>query len=168
VRQEWRAVLKWGNDCEEGFESPDGKFGGVRFYRLQPSIYLVEVTCTRGSYQGSQSYFVWDERAGKEAARGIEFVTYEVPRDKLEKTSVKELWGTAQFDARRRTLTVENRHRGPGDCGSRAVYRMSAGGATLIEFRAKVECDGRESDPRRWPLVPLTEGRRNDSRKLLP
>jgi hypothetical protein len=154
-RQAWRQVLKWSQDCEEGFESPDGKFGGVRFYRIAPRVFLAEVACARGAYQGSQSYFIWDETAETPVARPIEFVAYEAPNDKLEKTSTTELWGAARFNVNTRLLVVENRFRGPGDCGTRSVYRISPEGALLTELRAKVACDGRNANPRLWPRVPV-------------
>lgn len=52
-RQSRRAVLDWPDSCEEGFDRFVPGWNGVQIYTLR-TTFLVEVTCTRGAYQGSQ------------------------------------------------------------------------------------------------------------------
>ena len=59
-RKAWREVLKWPDDCEQGFDYPDKSFGGIEFHRLADGQYLVAVTCTLGAYQVYQSYYFYD------------------------------------------------------------------------------------------------------------
>ena len=48
----------------------------------------------------------------------------------------KEITGLAEFDKAKHVLKVHNRYRGPGDCGSYAVYSFTGAGAQLKEQTA--------------------------------
>jgi hypothetical protein len=156
-RAAWRAVLKWSDDCESGFAVRDDGSAGLDFYPLRDRTSLVHVICAPGAYQGSQSYYLLDERTSPPSAKPIEFTTWEAagPEGKtLERRQTTELTGNAEFTATTQELAVFNRYRGPGDCGSYAVYRIANGKAEVREFRAKLECDGEGAEhPERWPKI---------------
>jgi hypothetical protein len=156
-RTRWRAVLKWPDDCESGFALREGDDAGLRFHALGGRRYFVEVACAPGAWQGSQIYYFLDERASPAAARPVEFATWEAggpAGETLVRRRATELFGNTEYAAAGRELKVVNRYRGSGDCGSYAVYRISAGKAELKEFRAKVKCDGEGADEMDgWPKV---------------
>lgn len=49
-------------------------------------------------------------------------------------------------------LSMFNRGRGIGDCGSRAVWQVSDGDLRMLSFNYKADCDG-EGEPGEFPLV---------------
>jgi hypothetical protein len=64
-----------------------------------------------------------------------------------------EITGIPEFDGVNKVLTILNRYRGPGDCGSYAVYSFKSDRAVLKEFRAKLDCDGTGAEhPEKWPV----------------
>jgi hypothetical protein len=156
-RAAWRAMLKWSDDCESGFAVRDDDSAGLEFYSLGGRRSLVQVACAPGAYQGSQTYYLLDERTSPPAAKPIEFVTWDAagPEGKtLVRRQTTELTGSAEFAPASRELTILNRYRGPGDCGSHAVYRIGSDKAEVKEFRAKLECDGEGAEhPERWPKI---------------
>jgi hypothetical protein len=61
------------------------------------------------------------------------------------------------FDAKTGQLSVLDKFRGPGDCGTLATYAVADGQARLVALRAKVACDGQGAEaPEKWPEIPLT------------
>jgi len=55
------------------------------------------------------------------------------------------------FDQKTGLLSSFSKSRGPGDCGSRGVYKWDGNQLVLQEFRYKDECDGDISTP--FPLL---------------
>lgn len=159
-RQAWRKVLHWPESCEEAFDYPDKTYGGIQFFPLTAESYLAEVTCTRGAYQGFQVYLYLSETKSAQYSRLLEFKTYEAPgetRSSLVEKHSTELWGTPHFDTAAKELTILNRFRGPGDCGSWARYGFSEGRPELKDFRAKLSCDGKGADaPQEWEKIYST------------
>jgi hypothetical protein len=158
-RKAWRQVLGWPDSCEEGYDYPDPTLGGLAFHALADGRYLAEVVCTLGAYQGYQRYYLLDESSSRPTARPLTFVTYEATGKQgqpLTRVQTEELWGSPEFDSKTKRLTVTNRFRGPGDCGTLAVYAFDSGDPQLKEFRAKTACDGRGAgSPGKWPRVKL-------------
>ena len=162
-RKAWREVLGWPASCEEGYDYPDATLGGVAFHALGDDLYLVEVVCTLGAYQGYQRYYLLDESGSQPIARALTFVTYEASGKQgqlLKRVQTEELWGSPQFDANNKRLSVMNKFRGSGDCGTLAVYSFAGGEPQLKALRAKTTCDGRGAGtPERWPRVNLSTQR---------
>jgi hypothetical protein len=155
ARSAWRKVIQWPDDCEESFDSPDPNMGGMSFYALGRERYLVEVVCTLGAYQGYQRYYLLDESNRPAHAAPLTFTVYEAVGergDRLERKQSEEVWGTPEFDAKARRLTVLNRFRAIGDCGTLSAYTLEQDRPRLKELRAKVNCDGRGAEnPKLWP-----------------
>lgn len=151
-RAGWRKLLNWSNDCEEGFRATSSGQSGLQTYALGGGRSLVQVACVAGAYQGSQEYFVIEGAR----PRAVSLTTFEAAGPEgttLERRQVKEITGLAEFDPKTRLLRILNKYRGPGDCGSWAVYDFSGSDAQLKEFRAKVACDGEGAEhPEQWPL----------------
>ena len=144
-RAGWRKLLSWSNDCEESFQATSSGRSGIQSFALAGDRKLIEVACAAGAYQGSQEYFLLHER------RVLPLTFTTVEDGSLRET--KELTGLATFDASSGNLKVHNRYRGPGDCGSYAVYTFTSSGAQLQELREKAECDGEGAEhPEQWPI----------------
>lgn len=144
-RNAWHGLLKWSNDCEEAFQATAPGRSGIQSFPLGDNRRLVEVACAAGAYQGSQEYFLLD---GSKAQP----VKFTVVEDANLREAV-EITGLAEFDESARVLKVHNRYRGPGDCGSYAIYSFTDAGAQVKELREKAECDGEGAEhPEQWPL----------------
>jgi hypothetical protein len=65
-----------------------------------------------------------------------------------------EITGLPEFNNSAKTLTILNRYRGVGDCGSYATYAFEGDRALLKEFRAKLDCDGQGAEhPEQWSVI---------------
>ena len=144
-RAGWRKLLNWSSDCEESFQATASGRAGIQTFALNENRKLVEVACAAGAYQGSQEYFLVH-------GSGVQPLTFRTVEDgKLRDT--RELTGLATFDGASGLLKVHTKYRGPGDCGSYAVYTFSGDSAQLKELREKPECDGEGAEhPEQWPL----------------
>ena len=130
---------------------------GIEVYALSPGRSLVEVRCAWGAYQGSQVYYLYDETRQPPGALPLTFEVRESPDDRsLVKSETREVWGLPTFDPKTGQLSVLNKFRGPGDCGTLATYGFAAGQARLAKLRAKTACDGQGGEePERWPEISL-------------
>lgn len=150
-RAQWRERLRWPSECEESFAAGGRADAGITLYPLAGGRTLAEVACAMGAYQGSQMYFLID--GAKQTP--LLLPTYEAGGPEGRTLTAKreaEVAGSAEFQSGE--LRVLNRYRGPGDCGSYAVYTFRDAGPVLKEFRAKVECDGEGAEhPEKWPVV---------------
>ncbi len=160
-RAAWRRVLGWPADCEEAFTaSAAADAPGIEVDPLSPGRSLVEVRCAWGAYQGSQVYYFYDETRKPAGVLPLTFEVRESPDDRsLVPSETREVSGLSTFDARTGQLTILDKFRGPGDCGTLATYDFAAGQARLAKLRAKVACDGEGAEaPERWPEIPLAPG----------
>lgn len=144
-RSAWRGLLKWSNDCEEAFQATASGRSGMQSFSLGDNRRLIEVACAAGAYQGSQEYFLLHGTQ----AQPLKFTVVE--DGNLREAT--EITGLAEFDEANGVLKVHNRYRGPGDCGSYAIYSFTEAGAQVKELREKAECDGEGAEhPEQWPL----------------
>jgi len=155
-RLAWRKIIHWSKDCEEAFDRTMSKeSAGLVFYELNDREYLVEVTCTIGAYQGFQNYAYVILGGAQPVARTLLFPAYESENEgELKKKETEELWGLPEFDPKTKRLTILNRFRGTGDCGTLATYSFQDGFPELVELRADLKCDGQgEKDPKQWKRI---------------
>ncbi|HEY3567520.1 MAG TPA: DUF1176 domain-containing protein [Thermoanaerobaculia bacterium] len=156
-RAAWRAVLGWPDDCEQAFRQTAVEGEGIEVHPLGPARALVEVRCAWGAYQGSYLYYMYDQSSQPPATGPLDFEIRESPDEgSLVPGKATEIEGLPAFDAKTGTLTVLDKFRGPGDCGTLAAYRFDGGRPRLVALRAKAACDGQGAEtPERWPEVPL-------------
>lgn len=157
-REAWRKIIKWPDSCEEAFDSTMNKeTAGLEFYNLSEKQYLIEVICTFGAYQGFQVYSYLDETKSPADAKLLTFPAYgSKDENKLEKKETEELWGVSEFDFKTKQLTILNKFRGLGDCGTLATYGFHGGDVQLKELRAKLTCDGKGAEnPKMWRKIGL-------------
>lgn len=156
-RASWRAVLHWPEDCELAFRQTAAEGEGIEVDPLGPGRSLLQVRCAWGAYQGSQMYYLYDEMKRPSGTGPLDFEVRESPDDRsLVPATTPEVWGLPAFDPKTGALTVLDKFRGPGDCGTLATYRFDGGRARLVQLRAKTACDGQGAEtPERWPEVPV-------------
>jgi hypothetical protein len=153
-RKAWRAVLGWPDDCEEAHDSTAiSGIAAMDFHLMEDGTYVVEVTCTTGAYQGYGRFYSLDERGTERRNAPITFGTVSSPDRKLVALDTQEppgLWTWGVHDS----LTIHDRFRGVGDCGTFTRFVFAWGHARRVECRAKLACDGKSFDPRLWPTCP--------------
>lgn len=161
-RTRLRAILQWPEECEnehqavvEELELSEGR---VRSFELVPGRRLVEVGCGRGAYQETLRYFLLDESATQPRGQALALPAYELADDdRWAPQDWQEVAGEADFDQKRKTLTVFSRARGLGDCGQRGTWRFDATAQKLVivDFRARA-CDDepeKAGPADKWPRV---------------
>lgn len=154
-RAAWRKVIRWPAACEEDFRSTVGdRKSGLVFHDLGNGHRLAQITCAPGAYQG---YYLFADVTGFRQgirSRLLSFPLFSSPDGKkVERREGEEVWGTVTFDARSRSLSVLNRFRGTGDCGTYVVYRFPKGAPVIDRAFGKSQCDGRAEPPQRWPRI---------------
>jgi len=158
-RLAWRTRLNWPQDCESTFDYPDKNFGGLAFYGVSEKHFLVQVTCTLGSYQGTYVFLLLDESVSPAKSAVLHFAAYEDSGEsgpgRLQKMQATELKGTPDFGQVSKLLRVIHKFRGLGDCGFVTSYDFSKGEPQLTQLQAKLECDGKVSSPRDWKTIPI-------------
>ena len=155
-RKAWYRRIEWSSECEDAYERTAIRgSAGITFHGIGGGRSVLMVVCTLGAYQGYASYFLLDgKHGGAQAFEALRFRSYLSPRDGILKpVVVTDLWGNAEFDDARAELVVHNRYRGPGDCGLLTRYGFPGGHAVVVEVRAHPVCDGKETDPAKWPRV---------------
>lgn len=152
-RLQWRAQLGWPQACDDAFVPPEPDYGGVVVYALDGGARLVEVSCALGAYQGAHRYYLLG--APGSAPVALRFRVLIAQRGALRREPADELWGDAEIDAAAATLTITNRYRAGGDCGTYMQYRIAAQPEVLVA-RAKAACDGKSGGgPEHWPALQV-------------
>lgn len=124
--------------------------GEVIGFDLSEESAIWEIPCQSFAFQASSVFaLVYTPAPGKEH----KFLTFEGPRGR-KRTNEPSILLNATWDVRARTVQGVSLGRASGDCGVLERYRVTAeGGFRLVEYREKVECDGKEMDPEQFPLV---------------
>lgn len=173
-RLRWRETLQWSEECEKGVSHYGDDFVGLHFYPLPNQKYLVRVTCSLGAYQGSQIFFLIDEKSGKSPAQLLSFEQiFEIEpesTDNLSDLSLKKemnspfrrfidsfMWGTITVAHNHFQMTNLNRYRGSGGCGTQTRYDIGQIPPKIIEFRAKIECTTENIAPDKWQSYSLEQ-----------
>jgi hypothetical protein len=157
-RRSWRSALRWPDTCEAAHDATaiaDG--AAMSFHPLADGTYVVQVDCALGAYQGYAGLYALDDRRGSIRADAIALPSVESPSEaKLAALETEEPWGSFAWSSAGE-LTIHNRFRGPGDCGTWTRFRFEKGRAVRLACRAKLACDGDGPfDPEKWPACSLT------------
>lgn len=141
TRAEWRKLLQWSDDCESAYTTTGVPGSGVIASPVAGGTSLVQITCASGAYQPTQIFYLFDGKMAKLLKLDI-WEASGADGEQLVKSESEEISGLAEFQPAQQVLTVWNKFRGPGDCGSWTAYAITPAGATVKELRAKVQCDG--------------------------
>lgn len=158
-REAWLELLQWPQFYEEAyaqthpFVAADDP-GGITFWGLEPSRYLVEVQTYLAAYQAAHIYLVYDEAFGEVSMLGFSTVSETDGAYRLGATV--EMAGLSTFDEEEGVLEIFSLARGLGDCGTLARYRIERFSTELLSARSQACSDDPGSavlDPTAWPLV---------------
>jgi hypothetical protein len=152
-RAGWRALLGWGEDCEERRRATAAaEMGaGIEVDTLGEGRYLVQVLCYPGAYQPGKLVFV--QGPGRASA------PLRLPGDDeggSPEDSIPYVNGLTEFDRATRELEVLSKSRGMGDCGKLVRFAFP-GGVPTVKWQRGQECGDAEPpimEPHQWPLIP--------------
>ncbi len=123
----------------------------AQIYPLNKKQYLVEILCFLGAYQGNYQYLLYNPIDS--TMTKISFTTFRDNLQDLQLTNTVTLNGMPEFDNIEKTLSLQTKSRGLGDCGSFALYQWENEKFTLKEYRYKSDCDGVYLPPEEYPLI---------------
>lgn len=123
----------------------------LKIYLLNENQYLVEILCFLGAYQGNYQYLLYNPMDS--TMEKISFPIFQDNPQNLQLTNTFTLNGMPEFDEMEKTLSLQAKSRGLGDCGSFAVYQWEGEKFTLKEYRHKSDCDGVYLPPEEYPLI---------------
>lgn len=123
----------------------------AKIYGIADNLYLVEILCFLGAYQGNYQYLLFDD--SDMTISKVSFPTFEGDNPNLRLTNTNTLVGMMEFIPESQILTVQAKTRGLGDCGSFAQYQWHKNRFQLLEYRQKFECDGVYVQPEDYPLI---------------
>ena len=106
---------------------------------------LYVIVCEVFAYNATFALYV----ASKGDAANAERLSFAEPSKELGWSGTTTLYNVT-FDAAARTLKALYKGRGVGDCGTAGVWRWTAAGFKLIEYRAKPGCNGKAGV---WPVI---------------
>jgi hypothetical protein len=152
-RAGWRALLGWGDDCEERRRTTAAaEMGaGIEVDTLGEGRYLVQVLCYPGAYQPGKLVFVQGPGRASAPLRLPGHDDGGSPED-----SIPYVNGLTEFDRDTRELEVFSKSRGMGDCGKLVRFAFP-GGVPTVKWQRGQECGAAEPpimEPHRWPLIP--------------
>lgn len=117
VRDEWRSLLGWCEQCEEGFNQAQRRTGqGIEFFSVGTGSTLISVDCGSFDRLPARAYYFLNERSRMPEYFGFEFkqtfyipdVTYEImngsPNIQMRRSNM--IIGEQKFDPKTRKLTI--------------------------------------------------------------
>lgn len=141
------------NLCNEE-QDKDLSSDSAKVYQLSEQEYLGEIICFLGAYQPNYQYFfVLVNDSYDIQIKPIFFTTFKAKNKDLQLTNTRTLTGITNFELETKSLTIETKGRGLGDCGSFAIYQWENNNFNLKEFRYKGNCDGVYLNPEDYPLI---------------
>jgi hypothetical protein len=130
------------DDCEAPEDLPNGD--AALIIRLDDDRTLYLVRCYAGAYNVAHAAYV-GSNGHFERLRFADYSTY-------TSWTVSDVIVNPEWDAATQRLSMFDRGRGLGDCGSIGEWRNNAGYLRLEKFFYKGECDA-EGEPGRFPLI---------------
>lgn len=123
-------------------------------YQVGDQKYLVQLLCFMAAYQGSYQYVLYES-----SVNGIQVVPLSLSMfqtddsGQLVRQDIEQVGGLPTFDPGTQKLTIFTKARGVGDCGSYAQYQWKGNEFELLEYRAKLDCDGQSVAPETYPQI---------------
>lgn len=122
---------------------------------LGDRTWLAVALCEHHAYQATEVALRVEERDGTLSSALLAFPVWRESEETPWPYIVYQPWltGTAGAMADGR-IALLYKGRGVGDCGEHVTYDVSAPVVRVVEYRAKLECDGTWVDPDSWAPVP--------------
>lgn len=114
-------------------------------YKLENQQYFVVLQCFLAAYQGNYEFLMVNQQpAAKKPVTKLTVTEFrENQAGKVQKVESSSIGGLPTYDPKTRLLVINSKYRGLGDCGSQAKYQVQSTGLKLLEFKAKLACDGK-------------------------
>jgi hypothetical protein len=129
--------------CAESLDMGSARQGS-RAYKLNNQTYFVMIQCFLGAYQGGYEFFLYSPTAKSNPVKPLSLTEFEqTETGQIKKTESFEVGGLPTYNPKQRTLTVQSKYRGVGDCGAMGRYHLENNALKLVNFKAKFTCDGK-------------------------
>lgn len=146
-----RKTLKWPDSCEERFNSPKA---GLTFFEQSSDKFIVQVTCTYGSYQGMSLFYKLN--ISNSTSSQIILPTYNTKANgSFSKSTKDEVWGNVLTTSTVGKFKVLNLYSGYGNCGTLTTYDLTGNTPKIILLKMQSDCDAKEMirDPEKWKEI---------------
>ncbi|MEL7143536.1 MAG: DUF1176 domain-containing protein [Cyanobacteria bacterium J06573_11] len=125
-------------DYRRLFENVADYADALDVYPLPEGNTLVSVLCDRFAYQVAVANYIYSP--GQSIP--LQLPIYDEESAQPVRTADHRTVGLQSFDSDTLQLSVFQKYRGIGDCGSKTVYQLEGDRLTMIAFNEKAECDG--------------------------
>lgn len=174
TRAQWKQVIQWPDACDEGVSdiSFSKHFKGFWVHPWSQGRRLVQVVCTRGTYNLGVIFYLETEKASNQftllvfpqfiSAGSAESMIAKVLSGQLGTAPYNQfqrplVWGSILTDMSGYTITNENRYRGAGGCGILTSYQVVEGQPQVSSLRIKEDCTEAWLAPELWPLIKKSD-----------
>ncbi len=138
--------------CQEEFRPIDSQEAAIA-YPIDADTYFVQVQCFLAAYQGNYEFFAYTP--ANQTAQRLTVTQYtQNEQGQWQKAEQTSVGGLPTYAPTTKTLTINSKYRGLGDCGAIGTYTVAAKTLKLTEFKAKPTCDGK-MEPF-LPVYPIT------------
>ncbi len=148
-----RKILQWPNSCEERFNFPTS---GLTFFKQTDDDYIVQVTCTYGSYQGMSLFY--KTKVSNAAASQIKFPSFSSDKKaNLTKSNKSEIWGNVLTTSTVKNFQILDLYSGFGNCGSLTTYDLTGNQPKVIQLKMQSDCESKKliRDPEKWNVIKI-------------
>jgi len=148
-----RKILQWPNSCEERFNFPTS---GLTFFKQTDDDYVVQVTCTYGSYQGMSLFYKINLSKPTPISNQIKLPIYSY-KNKLAAEYKTEIWGNVLTTSTVNNFNLLILYSGFGHCGSLTTYNLSGNQPKIIQLKMQPDCESKERvrDPDKWKSIKV-------------
>lgn len=174
TRAQWKQIIQWPDVCDEGVSdiSFSKHFKGFWVHPWSQGRRLVQVVCTRGTYNLGVIFYLETEKASNQFTLLVfpQFISAGSAESMIAKVLSGQLgtapyyqfqrplvWGSILTDMSGYTITNENRYRGAGGCGILTSYQIVEGQPQVASLRIKEDCTEAWLAPELWPLIKKSD-----------
>ena len=174
TRAQWKQIIQWPDACDEGVSdiSFSKHFKGFWVHPWSQGRRLVQVVCTRGTYNLGVIFYLETEKASNQFTLLVfpQFISAGSAESMIAKVLSGQLgtapyyqfqrplvWGSILTDMSGYTITNKNRYRGIGGCGILTSYQIVEGQPQVASLRIKEDCTEAWLAPELWPLIKKSD-----------
>lgn len=122
---------------------------------LGDGTWLAIALCEHHAYQATEVALRIEERDGALSSTLLAFPLWRESEETPWPYIAYQPWLTGlASEVTDGRISLVYKGRGVGDCGEHVTYDLTGPVVRIVEYRAKVECDGEWISPNTWPPVP--------------
>ena len=148
-----RKLLNWPDSCEKTFNAPTS---GLNFIKQSDTLYITQVICTYGSYQGMSVLYKLDLSNKNPIAHQLKFPVYD---SNMKNTKESEIWGNVLTSSTFNKFTILDLYSGYGHCGSMTEYDITGEQPRVSQLKMQPDCEAKNKirEPEKWPLIKIKD-----------